>query len=339
MLNFLETLPEIKEVLPTCNLGLVGGKPSITIIDIRRQKLATDHFLAKDIIRGLTQPSIIPGFNPAEPDITPTDPVRTLPDVLIYDTHGLNLFDQLTSTEEYYITRSETSILIQESDAIAQKCKDHHVLVELGAGALRKTRLLLEAFDRLGPSFTYYALDLDHTALVEALSQIGHFQNINLVGLWGTYEDGMAYLPTLPSHHRKFVWWLGSSMGNFTPQDLDDFLLRLQFALEPGDALLLGSSGPTNPSAIHRAYHDSAGIHASLILNVLTHANHILGQPLFDPADFEYDCWYNPQCTQVEIIQELAHNAHLIVDAYWVSSDDYNCQLSLLSKPWPDIPQ
>ncbi|RKP35409.1 hypothetical protein BJ085DRAFT_9009, partial [Dimargaris cristalligena] len=212
--------------------------------------------------------------------------VRTLPTVVLYDSHGLDLFDQITYTDDYYLTRTEIDILAQESDAIAQTCQDHRVLVELGAGALRKTRLLLEAFDQLGRPFTYYALDVDHSALVESLAQIGPFQNINLVGLWGTYEDGMVYLPTLPNGHRKCIWWLGSSMGNFTPQASEDFLLRLQSALEPGDALLLGTDGPNNPKAIHRAYHDAPGITADFILNGLTHANHILGQPLFNLADF-----------------------------------------------------
>ncbi len=61
-----------------------------------------------------------------------------------YDTTGSELFEAITRLPEYYPTRTELSILRDRGDEIAAFVPNETALVEFGAGATTKVRLLLE---------------------------------------------------------------------------------------------------------------------------------------------------------------------------------------------------
>src|SRR6476660_8282870 len=61
-----------------------------------------------------------------------------------YDAAGSELFEQITLLPEYYPTRSELSILRDRSSAISAIIPEGAALVEFGAGATTKVRLLLK---------------------------------------------------------------------------------------------------------------------------------------------------------------------------------------------------
>src|SRR4051794_39501443 len=62
---------------------------------------------------------------------------KDLPPKYFYDDHGSELFDQITRLPEYYPTRTERSILLEEADAIVQ-ASGATTLVELGSGTSEK---------------------------------------------------------------------------------------------------------------------------------------------------------------------------------------------------------
>ena len=86
----------------------------------------TDRFL-QDVLTGLAQTQ------------------KTLPCQYFYDEAGSNLFEQITELPEYYPTRTEISILNTQAEAIAAALGPNALLVEYGAGASTKTRILLDA--------------------------------------------------------------------------------------------------------------------------------------------------------------------------------------------------
>src|ERR1700748_1914882 len=61
-----------------------------------------------------------------------------------YDAAGSELFEQITRLPEYYPTRTELGILRDRGGAISSIIPDGAALVEFGAGATTKVRLLLE---------------------------------------------------------------------------------------------------------------------------------------------------------------------------------------------------
>ncbi|KAI8147918.1 hypothetical protein BJV82DRAFT_532035 [Fennellomyces sp. T-0311] len=232
---------------------------------------------------------------------------KSIPTFVLYDTRGLQLFDEITHTDDYYLTNAEMGILKERADQLAARLHDGSVIIELGAGALRKTTIILEAIERHKLRVTYYALDLDQHELERSLGSLGDFQYVRLMGLLGTYDQGIPWLSQQfasadpPTH--KMILWLGSSIGNQCRRESAMFLNRIQqTCMQPGDFLLIGFDKRKNPITIKTAYDDTDGVTREFIMNGLDHVNVILGQSVFDRNKFDYDSRY-----QSDLGRHVAH--------------------------------
>lgn len=58
----------------------------------------------------------------------------TLPTTLLYDARGLQLFEEITYLDEYYLTNAEIEALTAHARTIAEIIPEHAQLVELGSG-------------------------------------------------------------------------------------------------------------------------------------------------------------------------------------------------------------
>ncbi|KAI9490730.1 hypothetical protein BDB00DRAFT_875060 [Zychaea mexicana] len=232
---------------------------------------------------------------------------KSIPTFVLYDTRGLQLFDEITHLDDYYLTNAEMGILKERADQLAARLHDGSVIIELGAGSLRKTSLILEAIERQKLKVTYYALDLDQHELERSLGSLGDFTYVRLMGLLGTYDQGIPWLSQQfasadPPIH-KMILWLGSSIGNQNRRESAMFLHRLQqMCLQPGDFLLVGLDKRKDPAKIKTAYDDSLGTTREFIMNGLDHINVILSQTLFDRSKFDYDSRY-----QSDLGRHVAH--------------------------------
>ena len=87
------------------------------IIDIRRGEI--EFHLLDDIKSGL---------------ITAGDGQKSLPSMIFYDAEGLNLFEEITYLDEYYLTNAEIEVLEKSADRIALTIQNGAQVVELGSG-------------------------------------------------------------------------------------------------------------------------------------------------------------------------------------------------------------
>ncbi|KAL4994226.1 hypothetical protein BDV10DRAFT_197702 [Aspergillus recurvatus] len=205
-----------------------------------------------------------------------------LPDLLLWDEQGLRYFEDVTYCPSYYLTREEIGLLEKYSLQIAARIEPGSMLVELGSGNLRKTKLLLDALEELGRPVDYFALDVSHPELKRTLRPVaaGVYQHVRCYGLLGTYDDGQRWLqhPDLQSRP-KTILYLGSTLGNFEKPDASAFLDS--FA-QPGTSFLLGLDGCKNEKQVLQAYNDPDGINHRFVKNGLVRANQILGYEAFD---------------------------------------------------------
>lgn len=224
---------------------------------------------------------------------------KTLPCQYFYDDRGSILFEQICDLPEYYPTRTEQAILERCATEIAQltgSCE----LVELGSGSSRKTRLLLEAYDHLHSQLQYCPIDVSAGMLkTTALELLQQYPKLKLCGLAGTYEQALAQLPPLELENRMVIF-LGSTIGNLSPQDCDRFLAQIQTALKPGEFFLLGVDLQKDAAVLEAAYNDAQGITAAFNLNILQHLNDRFGSN-FDLTQFSHDAFYNPIDQQIEM--------------------------------------
>ena len=223
---------------------------------------------------------------------------RSLPPKYFYDERGSLLFDQICDTPEYYPTRTEDALLAAHAEEIVSIARPAH-LMELGAGACRKTRHLLRAAGQLDAPLVYWPFDVCEEILREAgAALIEEFQWLSVNALVGDYLGGLRR-PPCPGEPTLFAF-LGGTIGNFEPAQAREFLSELTAVMEPGDFLLMGADRVKAPAVLHAAYNDAAGITAEFNVNVLNVLNRELDAD-FDPTAFRHRAVYNEQARQIEM--------------------------------------
>jgi L-histidine Nalpha-methyltransferase len=202
---------------------------------------------------------------------------------------------------EYYITRTELGLFQRAgAEMIAAASGDEPLtLVELGAGTAKKTQVLLEALLSKQPSATFYPVDVSAAALDHAVSELSaRFPALEVVPVVAPYQEALANL----SGHagRKLVLFIGSSIGNFDPEEAIALLSQLRSTLTEGDALLLGTDLLKDPRILLPAYDDPAGITARFNKNVLARINRELGGH-FDLDKFHHVAIWNEDRSRIEL--------------------------------------
>jgi L-histidine Nalpha-methyltransferase len=241
---------------------------------------------------------------------------KRLPPKLFYDAQGSRLFEQITETPEYYPTRTERGIFGEFAAEMAEQAGNNLTLVELGAGSARKTRLLIETLLRRQLRLDFYPVDVSPTALRDALASLnGDYPNLRVSPIVADYSHGLASLKDLPG--RKLALFLGSTIGNFEPEEAREFLVELRRSLGPGDVLLAGFDMIKDAGTLHAAYNDRQGITARFNKNVLARINRELGGR-FDLEAFRHVAFWNPDTSRIEMhLESLREQTVWVQDLGW----------------------
>ena len=243
--------------------------------------------IAEDVLRGL---SACP---------------RDLPPKLFYDATGSHLFEQITETPEYYPTRTERAILREFAGEMVRQAGSNLTLVELGAGSASKTQVLIEALLRRQLRADFYPVDVSSSALQGALATLnGHFPRLRVSPIAADYTHHLPDLKLLPG--RKLVLFLGSTIGNFEPDEAEAFLKSIRRSLQPGDALLIGFDLIKDADVLDAAYNDARGVTAAFNKNVLARINRELGGS-FDLDAFEHVAFWNRRKSRIEMHLESVY--------------------------------
>jgi L-histidine Nalpha-methyltransferase len=227
---------------------------------------------------------------------------KWLPSWLFYDAAGSQLFNQITELPEYYLTRTERSILAEHAEEIVGLAAEGDALrvVELGAGSADKTRLLLvAAVDRQDTVF-YEPVDVSASALEEAQKRIeSEIPGVLVTPRVEDYTNGLE-LDQPNFGERQLLLYIGSSIGNFEPEEAERLLKNMRGALAPGDSMLLGVDLVKDEATLLAAYDDAAGVTAAFNLNLLARLNREVGAD-FDPEAFAHRAVWNPAHSRIEM--------------------------------------
>ena len=86
---------------------------------------------------------------------------KRLPCMYIYDDEGTRLFQEIMALPEYYLTDCEIEILREYKYFLGDLFKEKNFyLFELGAGDGKKTRILIDHFQKRGIDFHYIPIDI-----------------------------------------------------------------------------------------------------------------------------------------------------------------------------------
>ncbi|MBD3671141.1 MAG: L-histidine N(alpha)-methyltransferase [Gammaproteobacteria bacterium] len=221
---------------------------------------------------------------------------KQLPPKLFYDEKGSKIFDQICEQPEYYPTRTEIEILRQNAREIAEYCSDNNLLLELGSGASKKIRILLET---LRPN-SYVGVDISKEFLIESTTRLAKdYPWLDVHATCADFSHDLD-LTHCPDNQRILAFFPGSSIGNFTPTEAQLFLGRLHKLIGPGGLLLIGVDLVKDIDILNAAYNDSHGVTARFNLNLLERLNFELDAN-FDLERFQHYAFFNPHHSRIEM--------------------------------------
>jgi L-histidine Nalpha-methyltransferase len=234
-------------------------------------------------------------------------PQKTLPPKYFYDDHGARLFDAICDLPEYYLTRTEQALLHQVVNEIVALARPAAV-IELGSGAARKTRTILDALTRNGGALTYMPTDVSEGMLRRAArALLRDYPRLRVHAVVADYEQAWKLPPRL---ERRLILFLGSTIGNFTPPATATFLAKVRRQLAAGDHFLLGVDLVKPVTVLEAAYNDRQGLTAEFNRNVLRVINRQLDAD-FAPERFAHVAFFNPAASQIEM-HLRAREAHTV---------------------------
>ena len=226
-----------------------------------------------------------------------------------YDATGSELFEQITVLPEYYPTRTELGILRDRGSEIAADIPNGAALVEFGAGATTKVRLLLEHCE----FSAYVPVDISGEFLsAQADGLRNDFPDLDVHPVAADFTTPFA-LPPAIADMPKVGFFPGSTLGNFEPQEASSFLRTAREILGDGAHMIIGVDLEKDERVLYDAYNDAAGVTARFNLNVLVRINRELGGN-FDLSAFTHRSIYNRDRHRIEmhLISRKAQNVRIL---------------------------
>jgi dimethylhistidine N-methyltransferase len=230
-----------------------------------------------------------------------------------YDAAGSELFEQITLLPEYYPTRTELGILRDRGREISAIVPKGAALVEFGAGATTKVRLLLNEC----ALSAYVPVDISGDFLkgqAEALRR--DFPGLDVYPVTADFTAPFA-LPEAIAAMPKVGFFPGSTLGNFEPHEACAFLRSAGDILGQGALMVIGVDLEKDERVLYEAYNDAAGVTARFNLNVLHRINRELGGN-FDLSAFTHRAIYNRERHRIEmhLISRKAQSVRVLARSF-----------------------
>jgi L-histidine Nalpha-methyltransferase len=222
-------------------------------------------------------------------------PAASVSPKYLYDALGSRLFDAITELPEYYPTRTEAALMRQHASSIAAALPHKATLVDLGAGNCEKAARL---FDLLEPA-RYVAVDISTRHLRAALAHLQQrFPALDMLGVGLDFSAALS-LPAQIGSGARILFYPGSSIGNFSPQEATRFVRQARDAAQ-GGGLLIGVDLVKPLNILEPAYDDALGVTAAFNKNLLLHLNQRIGSN-FELADWSHVAFFNGERSRIEM--------------------------------------
>lgn len=262
-----------------------------TVVSVAKTAQRLEHF-RHDVLRGLR--------------LSP----KALNPKYFYDERGSRLFDRICELDEYYLTRVELSIMRAHVDEMAAELGEECCLIEFGSGSGLKTRILLRHMKRPA-AYVPVDIALDHLAGASGRLR-DEFPHLSVLPVCADFTQPFELPRDLPTDLRRAVYFPGSTIGNFEPDDAQRLLRMMADTCGSDGGVLIGVDLKKDRETLERAYNDAAGVTAQFNLNLLTRMNRELGAD-FVPARWRHRAAFNETRGRIEmhLISTTAQTVHI----------------------------
>ncbi|MFQ5533360.1 MAG: L-histidine N(alpha)-methyltransferase [Sphingomonadales bacterium] len=242
---------------------------------------------------------------------------KSIPSRFFYDDRGSELFERICELDEYYVTRTELSLLRETSAKITRHMGRNRDVVEFGCGSSAKVRAVLDAADQ--PS-SYCAIDISKSALLTLARELADaYRALEIIAVCADYTAQLSLPGTnggsLKSSEgqAKVGFFPGSTIGNFTHKDAEQFLQTAASMLGPGGSLIIGVDLKKDIRTLEAAYDDAKGVTAQFNLNLLARINRELGGKI-ELSSFRHKAFFDPVEGRVEMHLESLVDQHIALE-------------------------
>jgi dimethylhistidine N-methyltransferase len=217
-----------------------------------------------------------------------------------YDELGSTLFEAITFLPEYGLTRADARLLRSHAAELILLSGRPSIIAELGSGTGSKTRFVLEAVPE-PERVMYYPIDISASALAKCEIELKRSVAVSVHRIQDSYLRGLQRVTQLRSDSRPLlVLFLGSTIGNFDPDEALHFCHSVRQLLDPGDVFLLSTDLEKAVDRTIAAYDDSLGVTAAFNLNLLVRINRELDGN-FDLSRFRHLAVYDHEAGRIEM--------------------------------------
>ncbi|MEO1136570.1 MAG: L-histidine N(alpha)-methyltransferase [Pseudomonadota bacterium] len=215
-----------------------------------------------------------------------------------YDEPGSKIFNKITELEEYYPTRTERTVFLDNAAEIAGAIHDGVAIFEYGSGSSEKIEWLING---VNDPAAYVAMDISRDHLLESASAMAETLPVPVAAVCADFHSPIT-LPkkALNSPAHWLGYFPGSTLGNMSNEDAAAFLTRASQTLGEDAQFLLGVDLVKERAVLEAAYSDSKGVTAAFNLNLLTRMKTELGAKLH-LEDFEHHAFYNESEDRIEM--------------------------------------
>jgi dimethylhistidine N-methyltransferase len=234
---------------------------------------------------------------------------KQIPSKYFYDAEGARLYERICELAEYYPTRTEIRLLKQIVPELRGHVASGTALVEFGSGASVKTRLLL---DRLPAITVYIPVDICEEALDDSVRRTRREYPKLLVRPIAADFLGTLTSPADLDGRPVLGFFPGSTIGNLTDAEAEDFLRGSRALLGDNAQFLVGIDLVKDVDVLLRAYDDAEGVTAAFNRNLLVRINRELGAN-FDLSAFAHRAVWNAAESRIEMHLVSERNQSVVV--------------------------
>ena len=237
-------------------------------------------------------------------------PQKELPSKYFYDERGADLFERICCLKEYYIPRTEESIMQSNITAIAERIGPRVLLIEYGCGDCKKVRFLL---DNLTDPVAFVPIDISREQLERTAQKLSSdYPTLGVLPVCADYTGCFEIPYPERDFNRRVVFFPGSKISKFDPVPARQFLEHIAGILGTDGALLIGVDLQKDTTLLHRAYNDSWGVTSAFNLNLLERINRELNCD-FQIDYFQHYAHYNPKESRIEmhLVSQRQQTVHL----------------------------
>ena len=222
---------------------------------------------------------------------------RQIASKYFYDGAGAEIYERICELPEYYPTRTEIRLLKQVVPELRSHVAPGTALVEFGSGASVKTRLLL---DRLSAIDVYIPVDICVEALDDSVRRMKRDYPKLVVEPIAADFLGALQRPAGLGERPVLGFFPGSTIGNLTDAEAEEFLRNSRALLGEDAQFLVGIDLVKDVDVLLRAYDDAQGVTAAFNKNLLVRINRELGAN-FDVEAFAHRAIWNADESRIEM--------------------------------------